>query len=228
MRLAKGIAAVACFLVGLWLTLRAAGLLTTVQHAVPRWWPALPAAAGAAILVRSPGAGPHRRVAIALLGASGLAFAIIHHAISLTDWPFAVSAGLMAAGVVLAYLATRPSQESNSDQRTVLVFRSAKISPTAADLLRIRIYIFCGRLELDLRECLPPGRRPDYPLMIEITACLANAKVIAHPKTTYHHEAFVMRFGRPIRGKVLFDTVNRNAPAIVASLAFFGRVTGPE
>ena len=42
MRLAKGIVAAACFLMGLWLMLRAAGLLTAVLSAVPRWWPALP------------------------------------------------------------------------------------------------------------------------------------------------------------------------------------------
>ena len=112
MRLAKGIAAAACFLVGLWLTLRAAGLLTAVLHAVPRWWPALSAAAGAAILVRSPGPGPHRRVSIALLGASGLAFAIVHHAITRIAWPFAAGAGLMAAGLALAYLTARAGSPS--------------------------------------------------------------------------------------------------------------------
>ena len=73
----------------------------------PRWWPALPAAVGAAILVRSPGPGPHRRVSIALLGASGLAFAIVHHAITRIAWPFAAGAALMAAGLALAYLTAR-------------------------------------------------------------------------------------------------------------------------
>jgi hypothetical protein len=229
MRLAKGIAAAVCFLVGLWLTLRAAGQLTAVLHAVPRWWPALPAAIGAAILVRSRRPGPQTAVALVLIAASCLAFAIAHHAITRVAWPFAAGAGLMAAGLALAYLTARgrSSSVTNQTQRIVVAFRSTKISPSGAGLLRIRVYIFCGRLELDLTQCLPPGRRPDYPLMIEITACLADVAVIAHPKTTHYHEAFVMLFGLPVRGKAFSDTANKSAPAVVASLAFFSRITGP-
>ena len=157
MRLAKGIAAAACFLVGLWLMLRATGLLTPVLHAVPRWWPALPAALGTAIVVRSPDPGPHRRVAIALLGASGLAFAIVHHAIARTIWPFAVGAVLMAAGFALAYLTARANSASVTDQtqRIVVAFKSAQMrAALGLCLARIRVYLFCGRLELDITDCL--------------------------------------------------------------------------
>jgi hypothetical protein len=230
MRLAKGIAAVACFLVGLWLMLRAAGLVTAVLSAVPGWWPALPAAAGAAILVRSPGAGPHRRVAIALLGASGLAFAIVHHAIALGAWPFIASAGLMAAGLALAYLATRASPASGTtrSQRVVVAFRSAASPAVSADVARIRAYVFCGRLELDIRACLPPGSFPEEPLMIEIVACLANVAVVAHPGVVIHpHEAFVMRFRHSVRGAVLGRAETSSADAVVATIEFFGSVTGP-
>ena len=230
MRLAKGIAAAACFLVGLWLMLRATGLLTPVLHAVPRWWPALPAALGTAIVVRSPGPGPHRRVAIALLGASGLAFAIVHHAIARTIWPFAVGAVLMAAGFALAYLTARANSASVTDQtqRIVVAFKSAQMRAASAGLARIRVYLFCGRLELDITDCLSSGSLPDEPLMIEIVACLGNVKVVAPDNTVYPHEAFVMGFGRPADGEVLRDAVIMTAPAILASMAFFGSVTGPR
>jgi hypothetical protein len=229
MRLAKGIVAAACFLVGLWLMLRAAGLLTVVLHAVPRWWPALPAAAGAAILVRSPGPGPHRRVSIALLGASGLAFAIVHHAITRIAWPFAAGAGLMAVGLALAYLTARAGSSSvtNQTQRIVVAFKSAQMPPASADLARIRVYLFCGRMELDITDCLSPKSRRDEPLMIEITACLGNVKVVAPDKTVYHHEAFVMGFGQSADGEALRDEAIGTKPAVVASMAFFGAVTVP-
>jgi hypothetical protein len=228
MRLAKGIAAAACFLVGLWLMLRAAGLLTAVVHAGPRWWPALPAATGAAILIRSPGPGPHRRVAIALIGASGVAFAIVHHEIARTVWPFAASAGLMAAGLALAYLATRASPASGTtrSQRVVVAFRSAAPPAVSADVARIRAYVFCGRLELDIRACLPPGSFPEEPLMIEIVACLGNVAVVAYPGVAIHpHEAFVMGLGRPAHGAVLGGAETSSAAAVVATIEFFGSVT---
>jgi hypothetical protein len=228
MRLAKGIAAVACFLVGLWLTLRAAGLLTAVLHAVPGWWPALPAAAGTAILVRSRSRGPHTAVAVGLIAAACVAFTITRHLITVSVWPFAAGAGLMAAGLVLAYLAARCSPVSGSDQRIVLAFRSAVLPAGSADLARIRVYAFCGRLDLDVTDCLPQGSRRTNPLMIDIVACLASVTLVAHPEVEiHHHEAFAMRFGRPARGAVLRDTATRRAAAVVASMAFFSRVTVP-
>lgn len=236
MRMVKGIAAAACFLVGLWLMLRATGLLTAVLHAVPRWWPALPAAVGAAILVRSRRPGPQTVASLVLIAASGVTFAIVHHAITRTVWPFAASAGLMATGLALAYLATRsssasgpdqPSPMSGPDQRIVLAFRSA--APTApAGLARIRVYAFCGRLDLDITDCLPRGPRRKGPLMIEIVACLANVTLVARTQAEIHdHRAFVMRFRGPTRGAVLRDTATTRAAAIVASMAFFSRVTVP-
>lgn len=228
MRLAKGIAAVACFLVGLWLTLRAAGLLTAVLHAVPSWWPALPAAAGAAILVRSRRRGPHTAVSVGLIAASCVAFAITRHLIAVSVWPFAAGAGLMAAGLALAYLATRLSSRAEKDrtQRIVMAFRLARVPTVSADVARIRVYAFCGRLDVDLRDCLSPGSLRDYPLMIEIVACLASVSLIAHPDVLiYRHQAFVMRFAHPIRHEVLSDEDTDNAAAVVATLAFFGGVT---
>lgn len=227
MRLAKGIAAVTCFLVGLWLMLRAAGLLTAVLRAVPRWWPALPAAAGAAILVRSPAAGPHRRVAIALIAASGLAFAIVHHAIALTDWPFVVSAGLMATGAGLACLAVRADTASVTDQtqRIAVAFRSARMRAASADLARIRVYLFCGRLELDITDFLSTKSLRDEPLMIEVIACLGNVTVVPPDRTVYHHKAFVMRLGQSADGEALREEGIDKMRAVVASMAFFGDVT---
>jgi hypothetical protein len=230
MRLAKGIAAVACFLVGLWLTLRAAGLLTAVLHAVPRWWPALPAALGVAILVRSRRPGPHTAVSLVLIAASGVTFAIVHHAITRTVWPFAAGAGLMAVGVTLAYLAVRSSSRPRDarTQRIMTAFRSA-VWPAPAGLARIRVYVFCGRLELDIRACLPPGSFPEEPLMIEIVACLGNVEVVAYPKTDIHpHKAFVMRFRHRVDGAVLSRADTGSAAAVVATIELLGRVTVPE
>jgi hypothetical protein len=227
MRLAKGIAAAACLLVGLWLLLRAAGLLTAVLHAVPGWWPALPLAAGAAILVRSRRPGPQTAVAIALIAASCLAFAAIHRQITVTAWPFATSAGLIAAGLALAYLAAHSSARPGDKrtQRIVMAFRSTQVPAASADLARIRVYAFCGRLDVDIRDCLAPGSLPDYQLMIEIVACLANVTLIAHPDVRiYRHEAFAMRFAHPVRGNVLSDEATYDAAAVVATLAFFGGV----
>lgn len=230
MRLAKGIAAAACFLVGLWLTLRTAGLLTAILRAVPRWWPALPLVAGAAILVRSRRPGPHTAVSIGLIAASCLALAIIHHQIALTAWPFGASAGLMAVGLSLAYAAARSSSRPKDDrtQRIVVAFRSARLPAASANIARIRVYAFCGRLDLDTRDCLSPGSPPDDQLMIEVVACLANVTLVKHPDVPIHpHEAFAMRFAHPVRGQVLSDEDDdiHHAAAVVASLAFFGTVT---
>jgi hypothetical protein len=227
MRLAKGIAAVACFLVGLWLTLRAAGLLTAVLHAVPRWWPALPAVAGAAILVRSRRPGPHTAVAVALIAASGLGFAIVHHVTTRIAWPFAAGAGLMAAGLALAYLTARAASARVTDhtQRIVVALKSAQVPAASADLARIRVYLFCGRLELDISDCLSPGLRRDEPLMIEVVACLGNVTVVPPDRTVYHHKAFAMRLGQSADGEALREEGIDKMRAVVASMAFFGDVT---
>jgi LiaF transmembrane domain len=228
MRLVKGIAAMACFVVGVWLTLRAAGLLTAVLHAVPRWWPALPAAVGAAILARSRRSGPHTAASLVLIAASCVAFAITRHLIAVSVWPFAAGAGLMAVGLALAYLATRPSSraEKYRSQRIVMAFRPARVSMVSADVARIRVYALCGRLDVDVRDCLSPGSLRDYPLMIEIVACLASVSLIAHPDVLiYRHQAFVMRSPRSVRHQVLSDEDTYNAAGVVATLAFFGDVT---
>lgn len=229
MRLAKGIAAAACFIVGLWLILRAAGLLTAVLSAVPRWWPALPAAIGTAIVVRSPRPGPHLRVSVALIGASGLAFAIVHHAIALTAWPFAAGAGLMAAGFALAYMTARADSATVTDQtqRMVVAFKSAQLRVASPNLARIRVYLFCGRLELDITDWLSQKPLPDEPLMIELVACLGKVTVVAPDRTVYHHKAFVIRVGQSADGEALRDEATGTAPAVVASMAFFGGVTVP-
>jgi hypothetical protein len=228
MRLAKGIVAVACVIVGLWLMLRAAGVLTMILRTVPRWWPTLPLVFGTAILIRSPRPGPHRGASALLIGFSCIAFAIVHHVIAVSVWPFAVGACLVAAGLVLAYRASRtfPAKETGRSQRVVVAFRSAAALPERSpDLARIQVHVFCGRLELDTRECLPEGWVPDEAVMIDITVCLGNVTVVRHPKVRIdHHEAFAMRLSRPVRGGVLNDEETHQAPAVAATLAFFGSV----
>lgn len=228
MRLAKGVVAAACFLMGLWLMLRAVGMLTAILSTVPDWWPALPLIVGMAILIRSPRPGPHRGASAVLIAASCVAFAIVHRLIAISVWPFAASVGLMAAGLVLAYLAARasPARGTGPSRRVVVAFRSAVVLPEmSADLARIQVYVFCGRLELDTRECLPEGWSPDEAVMIEITVCLGNVTVVRHPKVRiHHHEAFVIRLGRPVSGRPLYDEDTHQAQAVVANLGFFGGV----
>ena len=233
MRLAKGIVAVACVLTGLWLMLRAAGVLTVVLRTVPHWWPTLPLAVGAAILIRSPRPGPHRGASAVLIGASFIAFAIVHGLIDVSVWPFAAGAGLMAAGLMLAYRAARASPakgRGHRSQRVVVAFRSAAVLPEMSpDLARIQVYVFCGRLELDTRECLPEPWFPDEAVMIEITVCLGNVTVVRHPTVrVHHHEAFAMRRCRPVSGGVLSDEDTRQAAAVAATLGFFGGVAVRE
>ena len=169
-------------------------------------------------------------MAIALLGASGLAFAIVHHAIAFTDWPFAVSAGLMAMGLVLAYLTARADTASVTDQtqRIVVAFKSVRMPAASADLARIRVYLFCGYLELDITDFLSQKSLPDEPLMIEVVACLGNVTVVPPDRTVYHHKAFAMRFGQSADGEALREEVINKMRAVVASMAFFGDVTVPR
>ena len=95
----------------------------------------------------------------------------------------------------------------------------------SADLARIQVYVLCGRLELDTRECLPEGWFPDEAVMIEITVLLGNVTVVRHPKVRiHHHEAFTMRLGRLVSGTVLTYEDTRQAPAVAATLVFFGGV----
>ena len=228
MRLAKGVVAAACFFTGLWLMLRAAGVLSAILSTVADWWPALPLIVGMTILIRSPRPGPHRGASAVLIVGACVAFAFVHRLIAVSVWPFAASVGLMAAGLVLAYLVARPSsaKKTGPSRRIVVAFRSAVVLPKmSADLARIQVYVFCGRLELDTRECLPEGWLPDEAVMIEITACLGNVTVVRHPKVRiHHHEAFVMRLGRPVGGGALYDEDTHQAQAVVANLGFFGGV----
>jgi hypothetical protein len=227
MRLAKGIAAAACLLAGAWLTLRSAGLLPVVVRGAVRWWPALPLAAGAAILLWLRGPGPRRTVAVGLIISAAVGFALVHHLIPAAARPFAPGGGFLMAGAVLAFLAVRayPSGGNERTQRILTAFRSAKIRETSDKLVLVRAYVFCGHLELDIRDRVPPGPRKNEMLMIEIVACLGNVTLIAHPDVRIHeHEAFVMRPGKPVGGGVLPDLDTINPAAVVATMAFFGSV----
>lgn len=64
MRSTRGALAVACLLAGLWLMLRALGLLAVVLYGAGRWWPAFLLAAGVAILLRSVKPGPPCRMRV--------------------------------------------------------------------------------------------------------------------------------------------------------------------
>ena len=131
----------------------------------------------------------------------------------------------MAAGLVLSYLAARISLAKETDrcQRVVVAFRSAVVLPKmSADLARIQAYVFCGRLELDTRECLPEGWFPDEAIMIEITVCLGNVTVVRHPRcaSIITRRSLCERSTRQRQGSSDEDT--RQAPAVAATLGFFG------
>jgi hypothetical protein len=227
MRLARGVLAVACLGAGLWLMLRALGLLAVVLHGAGRWWPAFLLAGGMAILLRSLKPGPHIAVSVGLLGAGFLAFAITHGIISDRVWPFVAAGGLITAGIILAWLAVRTHPDSatvRSEQISVL-FRAAEITLRSTELERVRVFLLCGHLELDLKDTVPPEQRRDAPLMVDVTAWVGNVHVKVRPEVRLiNHKAFVLRLTHKIQVGVLAEKQTRTAQLVVATLAFFGDV----
>lgn len=227
MRMARGALAVVSVGAGLWLMLRALGLLTVTGHDIERWWPALLLASGVAILLRSVRPGPHVAAALGLIGAGGVAFAIIRGAVPVHIWIFVASGVLICTGLALAFLSVKPHhrQADGRAEQIRVMFRAATSTPGTADLERIRALVFCGQLELDLRDIIPPGARRDRPLMVEITTWLGDVRVLAWEGVDIiDHKAFVLQLGKAIRAGFLDQDVNESAQIVVATLAFFGRV----
>ena len=224
MRSITGALSVACFLAGLWLTLRMLGLLGVILHGIGRWWPILLIAAGLAIIVRSVRLGPHTVVSASLILAGGAAFAITRGFMTGRIWTFAAAAGLMAAGVILAWISVqlRTGQATSQSAVKWIFFRAGAFMPGSSDLERVRVFLLCGSLELDLRRAVSAGARQNV-VMIDITAWVGKVNVIVPPDTyVVDHKAFVMRFTKRVQAGFLDEDEMDRADVVASTLAFFG------
>ncbi|MGZ3640406.1 MAG: hypothetical protein ACXVCX_21440 [Ktedonobacterales bacterium] len=217
---------VACFVAGLVLVLRLLGLLEAIPHGISHWWPALPGLAGVAILARSFRPGRHYVVAGGLLLASGIAFASIHGFMTERTWVFAGAGGLMIAGIVLAWrsITVRSAPAGSRSAVKRVLFRAETFTPSSAELERLKVFVMCGNIKLDLRGIIVPGAPRDV-FWIDITACAGKAKIVLLKDTVYvNHEAFVLRLGKPLEKGFLDEEESNEADVVMATLGFFGGV----
>lgn len=227
MRLAWGALGVACLLAGVWLILRALGLSGAVLHGAGRWWPAFLVAGGVAILLRSVKPGPHVVVSVGLIVAGGLAFAITRGVLSSHALPFIAAGGLITGGMIMAWLAAtaQPDNVTRSTERITVLFRPAEVRLSSAERKRVRVFLLCGHLELNLEDAIPPRQRRKSPLMIDVTAWAGNVHVVvASGVGVLNHKAFVLRLNRRLQMGVLPDKRALAAQVIVGTLAFLGDV----
>ena len=226
MRAFRSALSVACFITGLVLLLRLLGLLEAVPHGISHWWPALPGIAGVAILARSFRPGPHIVVSGGLILASGIAFAATHRFITERTWVFAGAGGLMLAGIMLALSSVRARSAAASSPSAVkrVLFRTETFVPSPAELERLKVFLMCGNIELDLRNFITPGAPRDI-FLIDITACAGKVKIVLLEGTKIvDHRAFVMRLTKPIQAGFLEEEQMEDADVMAATLAFFGDV----
>jgi hypothetical protein len=229
MRLVRGALAAGCFLAGLWLMLRALGLLGVALQGVARWWPALLVVAGAAIIARSVRPGPHTALAGGLICVGCIAFATTRGVMTGRPWTFVAAAGLMATGVISAWInvSARPDRSASPFPRIVVLFRTASFTPRSSELEWVRIFLLCGRLDLNLTEAVHPGHDRDA-IRIDITACAGNVHMQVLPGVgVVDHKAFVMRLRRQIQAGVLDEGQSDTADVVVGTLAFFGDAQVP-
>jgi len=233
MRLAWGALAVACLLAGLWVMLRALGLVEVVLHGATHWWPALLLVAGVAVLLRSVKLllsvkpGPNLAVAVGLMGTGCLAFAITRGLVTNRIWTFVLAGALISAGLILIRLAarTRIHDTEARTQRVSVLFQTTELALKSAKLDQVRVLLFCGYLELDLRKLVPPGTHRDEPLMIEITAWAGTVKLLIPPGVAkIDHKAFVLRFRNPVQPSVLDKEYVSTAQVVAVTLGLFSDV----
>ncbi len=231
MRLAWGAVAVACLLAGLWLMLRTLGLVEVVLHGASHWWPALLLAAGVAILLRSVKPSPNIAVAVGLMAAGCIAFAITNVVIAERVWIFVAAGGLIIIGLISTRIAASPRAHSADDptQRVSVLFRTAAITPESAQLKQVRVFLFCGYLELDLRKVISPEQFRNAPLMVEITTWIGDVRLLVQPGVRrLDHKAFALRFKDTIKPGVLDEEETRSVQVVATTLAFFGDVEFKE
>ena len=226
MRAFRSALSVACFFTGLVLVLHLLGLLRAVPHGISHWWSALPGIAGVAILVRSFRPGPHIVVSGGLMLASGIAFATTHGFITERVWTFAGAGALMMAGIMLAWgsvkVRSTPAGSKSAVKR--VLFRMGTFAPSSLELERLKVFVLCGNIELDLRRAVIPGA-PRNVFMIDITACVGRVKIVILPRVEIvNHKAFVMRLTKRIQAELFKEEYMREADVVAATLAFFGDV----
>jgi hypothetical protein len=226
MRLAWGALAVTCLLAGLWLLLRALGLVEAVLHGAGHWWPALLFVAGMAILLRSVKPGPNIAVPVGLMAAGCIAFAITNVVvIAERVWIFIAAGGLIIIGLISTRIAAspRPHSTDHLTQRVSVLFRSAEITPESVSLRQVRVFLLCGYLELDLTKVISPEQFRNTVLMVEITAWIGNVKLLVQPGVkSLDHKAFALRFRNTIGPSVLDEEEIRKVQVVATTLAFFG------
>lgn len=225
MRLAWGALAVACLLAGLWLVLRALGLVGVVLHGAGHWWPALLLAAGVAILLRSAKPGPNIAVSIGLMAAGCIAFAIINVVMPERVWIFVAAGGLILVGLIFTRLAvrTRPHATERLTQRITVLFRAEEVTPESAELQQVKVFLLCSYLKLDLRKIISPTQPRNTPLMIEVTAWVGNVELLVAPEVEWlDHKAFVLRIRNPVQPRMLGAKDISTVQVVAATLAFFG------
>jgi hypothetical protein len=225
MRLAWGALALACLLAGLLLTLRTLGLVEVVLHGAGHWWPALLVAVGVAILLRSVKPAPNIVVAVGLMVAGCIAFAVTNVVMPERVWILVAAGWLILAGLIFTCMAarTRPHDTGRLTKRISVLFRAAEVTPESAELQQVKVFLFCSYLKLDLSKILSPTQLRNAPLMIEITAWIGNVELLVPPEVEwFDHKAFVLRIRNRVPPKVLGAEDISTAQVVAATLAFFG------
>jgi hypothetical protein len=156
-----------------------------------------------------------------------LAFAITRGVPSGRALSFIAAGGFIGGGIIMARLATtaRPDNVTRSTERITVLFRPAGIRLPSVECKRVRVFLLCGHLELNLEDAIPFGQRRRSPLMIDVTAWAGNVNVVvASGVEVLNHKAFVLRLNRRIQMGVLPDKRASAAQVIVGTLAFLGDV----
>ena len=132
----------------------------------------------------------------------------------------------MIAGIILAWSGVKagPAPPNSLSAVKLVLFRTETYAPSSAELKRLKVFLLCGNIELDLRSSVTRGASRNA-FMIEITACAGRVNIVTLPDVEIiDHKAFVMRLTRRIQAGFLDEKQMRNADVVAATLAFFGDV----
>jgi hypothetical protein len=215
----------ACLIAGLWFSLGSLSPLKAILDA-KAWWPALPAAAGVIILLRSPKPGPHIVFSICLIASGLLCFAASHGFIAGRTWSFIGAGVLIIIGAAMIGSVIRTRGTKVNPERAMALLRTTKAPPHSPDLNYIRAIVLCGTLKLDLRQALFAGQQRNVPLTIEVIALIGKITLENVPPGTkvINHKAFALNLNRPIQVGVLDESKTLEAQLVIATIAFLGDV----
>jgi hypothetical protein len=101
-------------------------------------------------------------------------------------------------------------------------FRAASFKPQSFELGLIRVFLFCGRLDLDIADSVQPGQDREV-VLINITALAGKVHLLVRPDIdVFNHKAFLLRFRHGIQSGVLDDKTLEENDVVASTLAFFG------